>query len=312
MNCVSTVESLSRYDFVTKYKNNQPVLVKGGAINFPAVAKWDSLYLKSKYGHAQVLPNRYLNCPNDYDKTKPESLSLREFLDLLDNKTKNYNCYMFNRAESGNFWSNKHKVGAIVNPQLTRLKEDFPHFDFLYEDDYIYQQIIIGSHLNATKLHYDWGGEGKVLTQIRGSKTIYLVSPKYSNLVPLPPITDSTNLSAANIPVSQLQTEHPNIEIYKVVLEAGDFIYWPAFWFHEIQNIGDLNIAVATPVDEIKYSALLKRQILSAIYNRFEQDTELSIKRSKLNESFNSIERSTLSQSNLQNLWDWNQALPPR
>ena len=135
--------------------------------------------------------------------------------------------------------------------------------------------LILGSRENATDLHYDNGGEAKVLVQVRGGKRILLFPPEAApalrphSLFPRPgtPPGWAGSRSAVDIhgPAGTPAGEEP-LAGWVAELEPGDVAYWPPFWFHDVTNLDDVSLAVGIFLDEIRLPALLVRHTAHLVF----------------------------------------------
>jgi hypothetical protein len=87
----------------------------------------------------------------------------------------------------------------------------------------------------TTPLHYDVTHNFYV--QVKGRKRFILFAPKdYNNIYLYPRIHPSTRMSqvASSFPNVDLEKfpKFENAQPYEVVLEAGDVLFIPAYWFH--------------------------------------------------------------------------------
>jgi hypothetical protein len=181
------------------------------------------------------------------------------------------NLYFFN-VTGANFWGNdSFDPPPGVNPDLALLVPDFIPPNFVRRADLIYAQLVLGSSTNGTTLHYDWGGEAKLLVQLRGRKDIILFAPADAPHLYLNRLFRDDHgwpaLSRAD--VRRMNTDRfPELaraRAWHTTLEPGDVLYWPSFWLHDIVNLDPFTLAVNAPIDELPVSALLVRQLIGAV-----------------------------------------------
>jgi len=60
-------------------------------------------------------------------------------------------------------------------------------------------------------------------------------------------------------------------QTYVAEVGAGDLIYWPGYWFHEVTNFDDQSLAISVFLDELRLSPLLLRHLLFHTLNAFTQ-----------------------------------------
>jgi len=95
------------------------------------------------------------------------------------------------------------------------------------------------------------------ISQATGRKRVYLYAPdQWINLYPY--TADITTPRASRVDIPQWRRGDAtqrhrfprvaNARCYTTVLEAGDLLYMPAFWWHAVEAL-DANISVLTPFD---------------------------------------------------------------
>lgn len=125
---------------------------------------------------------------------------------------------------------------------------------------------------NATKtgLHND--DEHNVLCQIRGQKRVILIAPEErDNIYPNILYDSGTECCDVNASNPDLQ-RHPLFACvgvrFEVVLEPGDVLFLPRFWYHEVQPMGSFSVSVnyfcSTPLDQLRWG--VKRAILGCLH----------------------------------------------
>jgi hypothetical protein len=260
------VQELTRREYIASYRFQSPVLVKGGAKRSAAVRKWDAAYLQKVAGDARVeVGHLSKRDPHDFTRRDEESMTLRSLLRALAAGKVHRRTYLFN-DDSCLFLRNprfpRRKLGwgaSATNAGLARLAADFrvPRF---VAHDYLFATLILGPHGSGTRLHYDWGGESKVMVQIRGAKRVTLMPPSMARRVGLSNIFDGRFLG------NDARQDRPggarlarDARGLVADMEPGDVLYFPAFWFHKVENSGRVNVAVGVGIDELPFSALAMR-----------------------------------------------------
>jgi hypothetical protein len=337
---IERISQLSALEFERRYRMVRPVVVEGGASHLPACTKWTMPYLRERAGAAEVQAFYYRGGRGDYDASEPEATTLAAFIAALIDRADP--SYLF-PSPSAVFARNDHHperhVGwaARANPGLAALADDFALPGFVRHDDYVLASLILGSAKNATDLHYDLGGESKLLIQIAGRKRIRLVPPSAAPQLALHSAfavpDDGTgrrrNRSrGAADPGSQALADHS----YETVLAPGDVIYWPAFWSHEIANLDTPTFATSVFLDEVRLDPLIVRHLLIHTFQSFlrmmqgqlsgrplsaAEQTELEVGFRGLPfvgllDLFEDLESFMLSPgcAGMRSLWTWNWMLP--
>jgi hypothetical protein len=338
---VERAPNLDRATFCERFQGQRPVVVPGGAIDSPMLARWDLSYLARVAGDARVTVARYLEDRRDFGRVERREMSLAEFLSDLASPGDEVH-YLFNEqscAFARNEVLDRTHVGwaAAVNAGLAPLAADFRVPSFVAPEEYVLAALILGSRDNATKLHYDSGGEAKALVQVLGRKRIILFPPQAA-----PELRPGTLFRR---PGEHFSGSHATVDIHGpadssvsadaptgwiVELEPGDVVYWPPFWFHDVENLDDVTMAVGVFIDEIRLPALVLRhtahlmfrELMAGAAARARDDgaagdgwgVELAIggrPAGSLAELFQELERALLAPeaSDVRGLWEWNARL---
>ena len=97
-------------------------------------------------------------------------------------------------------------------------------------------------------LHFDAAENFNI--QIRGRKRFMLYPPGTSGYYPCPMFSQAAH-------ISRVFREGPNLDLERfprfdpargreVILEEGEILYLPAYWWHQVTSLGDVNINVNT------------------------------------------------------------------
>ena len=346
---VERVSSISRDEFEARYRGHAPLIIAGGAAGWPALGRWDPDYLAATAGSALVTVGCYGLDRRDYGGVTPAEMHFGELLDRLSRRDAEGVRYLFNHPSCVIARNEAHPElhvgwGERVNPGLASLGEDIEVPAFLAPDDYVLALLIVGSGDNATRLHYDRGGEAKALAQIRGRKRVLLFPPAAAPALQLHSMFPSRG-GGPTAPANQgaVDIHDPGLDplsgpagprCLEAEIGPGDVLYWPAFWLHDVANLGGLNVAVSLVVDEVRASALLLRHHLHATLRVFDRilrprvaaagagergelragEADISwngVPIMTLLELFHEYERLLLSEefARKRHLWDWNHAL---
>ena len=269
---------LDRAEFDRLYRGIGPVVVRGGARDTKAFELWDSDHLTEIAGDAVVTVASYPSDRRDYGVITPQPMALREFLADLGARSSTEARYLFNNA-SCIFLRNDDQPrfhlgwAATANAGLAPLAAEFEVPRFVDPERFVVAVIIIGSEENATDLHYDHGGEGKVLVQIRGRKRVMLLPPASAEALRLLTLfrrADTPARESGSRPSIDVHAaagfDAPLLRGYVTEVGPGDIIYWPPFWFHDLANLDPFTLAAGLMVDEIAIPALLMRHVSHGIY----------------------------------------------
>jgi hypothetical protein len=260
---VTECDSLDRSTFLEVFRTREPVVLRGGARYLPAMERWTLDYLESRVGNIDVRPLRYRpGARRAYAEAEFVTMSFADFCAEL--RTGNgQTLYWFGDRVSNVFFGGADKQ-VEVNASLAPLAEDFAAPAFLRDTELIYGQVILGTGRNGTVAHHDFGGEAKFLAQLCGEKDLLLVPPQDAAHLALRSIADPGNFTLSSFDL-RAELEHVAVSatIYRTTLRAGDAIYWPSFWVHDVVNRGALNCAISVALDELTVSPLMLRHLLA-------------------------------------------------
>jgi hypothetical protein len=97
-------------------------------------------------------------------------------------------------------------------------------------------------------LHFDAAENLNI--QIRGRKRFMLYPPGISEYYPCPMFSQTAHISRVFREGPQLDRDkYPRFDASKgreVVLDEGEILYLPAYWWHQVTSLGDVNINVNT------------------------------------------------------------------
>ena len=266
---IDSLNQLSRSEFIERYFMKKPVIVRNNQI-----PQWNLQHLISKAGDAEVNVNMYDKEPSDYARVSLLSMTLKAFCQHLVARnvlrarggSKQKPIYLFNDPSCVMAHNKKQPEfhvgwGQQVNEKLTPLWDDITIPNFIDENSFAFAMLILGSSENATQYHYDWGGNAKCIIQISGRKQVRLFAPSEAHHFNLYSAF-STNKQIKNQTTGRLSIEASNAHGFEALLEPGDVLYWPSFWFHEVQNKGsDINAAVGLSIAEIQMNPIYMRHL---------------------------------------------------
>lgn len=260
---VDELTSIDRAVFLEKYRFRKPFVLRGGARRLPAFGKWTLDYLENCIGDVIIQPLSYEEDERDYSQARFVEMPFRKFCQELRAGT-GKTLYWFTGPQSENFWGGpgKHADGKGA---LQSLGADFEPPGFLHESELIYAQMILGTGRNGTVAHYDFGGEAKCLMQLIGEKHVLLVPPQYGRQLAPQSIAEDGNFTVSTLDLRGRDARfiRASVPVFEAKVRAGDVLYWPSFWLHDIANAGDINLAINAPIDEVPMSPLLLRHLLA-------------------------------------------------
>jgi hypothetical protein len=227
----------------------QPVVISGGGRDWRAREKWDREFLSGAFGDMSVtasICDTHIHPDLSCDREpRTAQIPFREYVDCV---------------WSGDPLARKLFVIGDNAPMLYDECGPSSTFGALLEDivipDFLERTALhfIGFWLSAqgivSWLHYDANGCHNLNVQVRGAKRVLLFSPEQTPCL-YPFLRTATGKKFSQF--SQVNTESPDLERFprflnarcqEAVLEEGDMLFIPAFWFHTFTHLGRANINV--------------------------------------------------------------------
>lgn len=282
---VPRVAALSYDEFLRTYRGRLPVVVSGAAAHSRAVRLWDPAYLATRCGQAAL--ELYVNVYESdaiarrYEGARQRRTDLASLVHALARGEAGAG-YLFN-TEAAVFRVNARDPdlavgrGKAANPGLAALAEDFALPEFVPERDLVYAALFLGSSRDKSPLHYDLGGEGKVMVQVRGQKNVVLFPPDQVRSFYLRGLFEPAQYPFDHTFVARADPRAPDFARFpelasarglEAVLEPGDVLYWPPFWFHDFANLSDPTFAAVAVLEELRPSVMLFREVLDGLGRR--------------------------------------------
>lgn len=191
-------------------------------------------------------------------------LSIGEIVDMFQNKTRN---------PATDEWISAYIEYTSMSNHFDQLKSDLPEPDYFRQLELLHQNIWIGDGQTLGKLHFD--EYENALAVVKGVKEVIMFDPRqnanlYEGHLPEARFTvehladkNSFNLIRSGLlestsmvmsPVDILSPDYETFPKFKNAkpivcrVEAGDVLFLPSFWWHEVQSHPDsdemINIAV--------------------------------------------------------------------
>ncbi|CAN5386119.1 hypothetical protein BH11MYX1_BH11MYX1_39080 [soil metagenome] len=195
-------------------------------VDWPAL-QWTPDYLRQKVGTNLVPVWKR-------DGTRP-NLSISSYLDLIDDTKRASEDYILHNFPIIKLWGDEGQV-AGMEPLLADLRlPAFIHADKIRE---MFAWVRNGGW-HDNKSHCEPNAAANFNVQLQGKKRVWLFSPDDAGLLGVattkreelvtPPFFSQTQT------VFKPSEDHPsfaNVRCYETVLEPGDAVYIPVFWFH--------------------------------------------------------------------------------
>ncbi|MGX9522643.1 cupin-like domain-containing protein [Vibrio mediterranei] len=239
-------KGIAREAFLTQYvAKNQPLIIRGYARDWPALMRWDVDTLRRHFGHLNVLcsqseTHKHPDLTNArHNRHIPKPLKMSDYLDrIVVGPAQETAKLALNRLifDSGEQCQYRHHI------DLSPLAEDFTQPALLDGASFEIGVLWMQAQLTQSWLHTD--AFENLFVQVQGKKRFMLYAPQEAGSL------YNTRKYGAYCEVNAFEpdlAEHPlyeNAHAMEVMLEAGDMLYLPAFWFHAVESLDTFNISM--------------------------------------------------------------------
>jgi hypothetical protein len=245
---VPRIQPPSVEEFTGRYLlQHKPVVISGSISGWKAQSAWTIDYLRSKIGpntvrvtegHSNLHPDVYSGL-----KTRELELPFASYLDRISANDPGRN-KVYLTGDEQLFLKDYTKM----NPALAPLFDDFVPPEYCPRD----RIHTIGFWLSAEGavacLHYDGDGSHNLNVQVKGKKRVLLFSPA-QNMYPFSgfgPTPSLKHFSQVNI-LDPDEARFPGFRsaaCLEAILEEGDMLFIPSYWYHTLFHLGPININV--------------------------------------------------------------------
>ena len=248
---------------------NKPIIYRGFCHSIKAIKQWNIDNLSNIFGSQKFKLEKYTSFQEyrDHCVMIYEHNTMKFFIDNIKNNIKNnYNddsVYYYAGEIPLSTFKNKKLYDYITNNKLKRNVHSSVLFaggkysgsqtHIHLHDDYILNQII------GTKIMYfmnigDNIDNGLQITSPYGE------NPKFLSFNKMPP----TNIPVKKITLNDINEkifniddlDHSKYNIYKVVLNPGDSIIIPPWWFHSAITYDDFSLGVTHKISRLDHTYL--------------------------------------------------------
>jgi len=217
---IPEVAALREDEFLEEYYyRNRPVIVRGGAAHWPAVARWSPAWFRERFGEVEVEymegANRYRHAGDVHRRT-----TVAQFVDRLD----------ATRA-SNEFYIVATNLTFRRSADLLPLSEDLRQLPFLPPvplDDPAVVNLWFGPRGTITPLHHDV--MNVVFTQIYGRKE-FVLAPSFA----LPAVYNRYGVYSDIDPAAVDHARFPrarDVSWLRAAVAPGDVLFIPVGWWH--------------------------------------------------------------------------------
>lgn len=220
---IDIIDSITPKEFRKKYlRQNKPVIIRGGAKDWPAVGKWDLDFFSKNFGD-EVQPNIPTSGEEIFAKKQSgEKVDYYKLSDLQDS-------------------ANKDKFYANFSPLVHKYKSlrDELKLDWLrqLQDKYsslMMYQLFMGAKGKKTDLHSEISSN--LFVMISGVKKWAMCSPQYNEFLEIP----ISREPCFHSPVNFIEKTHldiaQKINYFEFDLYEGDILFVPPYFWHQVVN----------------------------------------------------------------------------
>lgn len=234
------MKALTKEKFIALSENfTRPIVVKGFLKECPAVQKWNLDFFAKKYGDVD-LPviqdgsieghKKYIGSYGAYGH---QYIKMKDFIESVKKGKKQY-------------INNVSRIFGL-HPELLDDMELEKIQKYTGEDiknEIHITNIFIGGKGTGTSLHCAF--TGNFFYNIKGNKKWYLIDPKYTKYM-LPQLSRTGLFAVSRLDICGAKKGDYvlNIPRYEVVLDEGDLLFNPPWWWHAVSNNSEYTIACA-------------------------------------------------------------------
>jgi len=224
---------------IKQYTNNYrtPLVIKGLIKDFPCVKKWDIEYLKQNCGHYFV---------NGFTKTDDKKFLNNQFdnVKVLENVKFANACDMIHRGELI-YINNFHSI--FIDCKILQKDLDLIKLNEITPIQYSgTSQLFFGPKGTGTTLHCAL--KSNIFYNVKGQKKWTFIDPKYSEYL-TPVLSNNGYFVVSRLNYFNDKSLLRNIPKFEYVLEEGDVLFNPSWWWHCVENLSEYTIGVANRCD---------------------------------------------------------------
>ena len=224
----------------------EPFIVRGLIKEFDCVKKWDLDYFDNEYGDIQVpafsddkivsysrnSSTKLKKCNNDNNLC-----SIHEICKGIKNGEPVYInniSKLFTESKQAESELNLNKMSEIMNEHFFKQKKE----------NTFMSQLFLGGKNTGTSLHC--ASNVNFFFNVKGTKHWGFIHPKYTSLIKCQ-TSDKGLFAISDDDFFSESENNPFLRIprYEALLNSGDFLFNPAWYWHAVKNKTDYTIAVA-------------------------------------------------------------------
>jgi ribosomal protein L16 Arg81 hydroxylase len=224
---------ITKEEFLEKYYAiNTPLILTDMMSDWQAMKQWSPEFIKSKYGNAEVEVQVDRNADSNYEintQKHKKTVLFNEYIDRVVESGATNDYYMVANNQTLEREEFKSLLDDIVMPEFLNSQDTKQKVFFWF-----------GPSGTITPLHHD--PMNLIMAHIYGRKRWRLIDPKYTPLLYNHiGVFSKVDLEKPDYDRYPLFKEVPIIE---TVLEAGEIIFVPVGWWHQVKGL-DISIALS-------------------------------------------------------------------
>jgi hypothetical protein len=208
------------------YSASRPVVLTDTIRRWPQVATWSPAWFRERFGEAPVAVTTGRTADPDYDRNTPahtRTMTMGAFVDRLEALGTTNDIYMVARNE------------ALGTPPLSALLAEMTDLPPFLSAAHLpgCVSLWLGPAGTKTPLHHDTSNI--LFCQIHGQKRLHLCAPWERDL-----LADARDMYSAHDPEAAPGTARAlpsSVRVYEVVLSAGEALFLPVGWWHQVQAL---------------------------------------------------------------------------
>jgi hypothetical protein len=226
-------------DLIQEYTNNYrtPLVIKGLIKDFACVKKWDIEYLKKYCGEYLV---------KGFTKSDGKNLIKDQFnnVKIIDDIKFANACDMIKNGEQI-YINNFHSI--FIDCKVLQEDLDLKKLDEITPIQYVdTSQLFFGPKGTGTTLHCAM--KSNIFYNVKGRKKWTFIDPKYSEYLSAV-LSNNGIFVVSKLNYFKDKSILRNIPKFEYILEEGDILFNPSWWWHCVENLSEYTIGVANRSD---------------------------------------------------------------
>jgi hypothetical protein len=248
--CLPRVEGISAEEFESRFLQPQKPCIVSNLKRWPAYQLWDRGYLRRAYGDTVVRASQSVNHRHpdlSHVPTPPPTIRLKfaDYVDLVWSGAAAAR-HLFVIGDNIPIYKENGSPGGPESP----LRGDVKVPELVDRNRLHFVGFWLSAQGTESCLHHDANGCHNLNVQVRGKKRVVMCSPDRCELLyPYP----RTGLNENFGQFSRVNPFEPDLARYPLyadagqwtgMLETGDALFIPAYWYHAFRHEGEANINV--------------------------------------------------------------------